>query len=371
MLAKEYDYEMQELVAENRTLEINALQLQQDNRELKDRVQKVGRLWSPPLSKAATPRLSLTTGCATRDTTARDSQSDASDASESSSSSPVAAAAEFERREEQLKSELDDERLQSWELGEELDRSRHENSELCSQVKLLVGECREQEALHEASEAGAEALHRRLLEMAEAAEAQRPPPAHAGGGGGGGCRSRPTSCGAVRRPALEAGGRSLLRDLQASELLRADDPEAGSPPTPQSLAAFQQVEELRAQLMNAELEVQRRHAEHRQERCAVQAEAGIAGEEAAERVAAAEARRRQRAAGRLAGADGGAARAMEVPGMHRGRIGRLATAAGGCGSPGPPGTGAAGKGRKFAGGTSPRTGRGLLGAAWPAAFRAR
>jgi len=253
VLAKEYDHELQELAAENRTLEMKAQQLQRDNQELKDCVQKSGldhvqsgfRLWSPPQSKAVTPTVG--NGVPGRLAVQGDASSPTS--SSSSDTSPGARAA-FEAREELLKSEFDDERARSWELQQELDRTRQECTELGGHVEALSDELHQQQVLREASETGAAQLRQQFVEMMEAsqaAQAEMPEKASSIS-----CWHSSESAGA---------GSSLLRDLQASEVWQ-DELEADVC-SPRPLELSKHVAVLRDQLLNAELEAQRHHAERR------------------------------------------------------------------------------------------------------------
>lgn len=154
----------------------------------------------------------------------------------------------FALREERLKSELDDEGARSWQLEKDLLEARKEVAGLRDQVSSLTLEMREQQTYCELREAEVTALHGQVEEMTNAAQVV----------------SRPPSCGPSRQTPSGAlyGGRSLLRDIQAAELLGQDDPNAaqGPPISPVGLQLYQQVEELRAQLMNAEFESQRRQA---------------------------------------------------------------------------------------------------------------
>jgi len=254
LLANEYESDLQDLIAQNKALNDKAQQLERDNRALQDKILQ-DNINEANLMRDDVSQVSSRTerrGSLMSDTR-------------------LPEVLDLESREDALKSELDDERANAWELEQRLAAANHEASELHNQVGILVGECQVQQGTCEAKEAEVESLQQRIQELTDAVQAQRV-----------------AESTATLLPATPEGRRyesfftSLERDMQTACPNSGCNEEAESGPRspPKSkadLELYRQVEELREQLVGAEdagresrklrseLALQRREAERLRE----------------------------------------------------------------------------------------------------------
>jgi len=121
--------------------------------------------------------------------------------------------------------------------------------ELQDQLSALVSECQDHHAASESKEEELQSMHERMQEMSDTitAQSQRESAQTLS------LQGRSTT---PQRSRIETYGRSLAMDIRTEDL-GGDDGE-GHPLSPTELAMLRQMDELRAQLVNAELSLQTR-----------------------------------------------------------------------------------------------------------------
>lgn len=223
ILAKEYDHDMQELIAENKRLTDKATQLKRGNYELHTRLEEV-------LCELAAQR-------------------EHPDPQQTVGTAHLDQMTEFEIREDHLKSEIDAERARVWELEQSAEAARRESADLRGEVSALISECQEQQGHSEAQAEEISVLHERLQELADYVAARRLQD------------SAQALAEAERQPndlaersRIETYGRSLAIDIRSDLLKEGHD----RPISPTDMRLLREVDELRAQLVNAEFVLQTR-----------------------------------------------------------------------------------------------------------------
>lgn len=217
-LAREYETDLQELLAENRRLNGKALSLDRENRTLQERIDDISH--EQDLNDAST---------------AASWKPDRRDTVKSADSRSILDFADLENREDKLKSELDEERNRVLDLEEDLKAAKQTSSHLSEQVMILQGECQDHLAICENREAEVECLHQRLEELAHAVQVQRVMGSSNSYGAAG--HSPPSR--------FDGGFHSLERDILCSR----DSDARGSRA---DVNMLRQVDELREQLAAAE-----------------------------------------------------------------------------------------------------------------------